>query len=139
MKTIALLFLWMCGLAFADDPPLIPENLVQVKSGGHWRDGDREGFVRFSAFERGFDNVRHQVVIEWIQSPTSSKDKPNVVSRVVIDEIPDIWSIGEATFVVEDGNISISLEATNSYMPDKNTKITLKIQGLDKVEVSGTE
>jgi len=113
----------MCATAFADEqPPQIPPDLVQVKSGGQWEEAGKNGFVRFSAFERGFEHVRHQVVIEWIHVPDSPNEKLAVAS-IVSKDIPDVWAIAEATFVVKDGKISIHFDATNTYLTENAPSI----------------
>lgn len=131
--------LLLCAAAYACDPPDIPADLVQVKTEGQWQDGDTKGFLRFSAFERGFDNVRHQVVIEWIQVPASANDKPRVVSRLTINDIPDAWSVGDATIALKEGRTFIHFEATNSYLPEKHAKFSIDIQGVGKAKVTAIE
>ena len=121
---------------FAEDNPKLPANLVQVKSGASWEKGEKEGFVRFCAFERGFDHVRHKMLIEWIQVPSSPEGELAVVSRVVVKEIPDIWSIGEAKFSQKDEKYFIRFSATNTYLLDEHVDYSIQLLDVGKVKVT---
>jgi hypothetical protein len=126
----------------APRPAELPANLVQVVSGGDWKDGEKHGFVRFSTFEYGFDHLSQQIVVEWIQHPTDPNERASVVSRMVVKEDPlasPIWSFGQASFRIKEGKTSIKFEATNTREQDKRAKFSIEILGLGKVKITQGE
>jgi hypothetical protein len=136
MKNILLLLIWSFVIAQANETVDIPPNLVQVKTGGQWKNGDKEGYIRFSTFEHGFENVYHRIVIEWIQSPRSQKDNLSVSARMVVTDFFDVWSIGDAGIFINDGVTYIKFQGTNSYIPEENANFTLRIIELGKTELT---
>ena len=139
MKFLILISI-ICSLtAFSKEPPELPANLVQVKSGAYWNEGKKEGFVRFSLFQKGFEHVRHQVVIEWIESPSSPNAELTVISRVVVKDIPDVWSVGEAVFSKIKEKNFISFGATNTYLLDKNIRYSIELTAVGKIKITSKE
>ena len=122
--------------AASEKLPPLPVNLTQVKMGAYWEKGEASGFVRFSTFENGYDNIWHRVVLEWIQSPDSAQAVSKVISRVALDKIPKVWSVGDAKFVREGGKNLIRFKATNSYAPENTSVFTIELLGVGEYKVT---
>ncbi len=135
---ILLLCLIFSQLVYADEPPQLPPNLDQVKTGAYWEEGEKSGFVRFCSFERGFEHVRHQIVIEWTLSPADHDDEISVLTRKVVKEIPDRWSVGEARFVQKGKKQFIEFSATHTYSY-KEADFSIEILGVGKIAVTKTD
>ncbi len=123
-------------IVFAEEePPKLPPDLDQVKTGAYWEEGEKRGFVRFVTFVRGFENIRHKIVIEWTHTPVDPNKGLSVLSRVVVKDIPDVWSVGEATFLHKDKKQFIDFSAANSYTM-KEAKFTIELLGVGKIAVT---
>lgn len=132
---IALIVLVFLLPVHGDEPPKLPPNLDQVRTGAYWEEGEKRGFVRFCSFERGFEHVRHQIVIEWTLGPTDHDDEISVLSRMVVKEIPDVWSVGEARFVEKGKKQFIEFSATHTYTY-KEADFSIEILGVGKIAVA---
>lgn len=122
-----------------EEPAQIPLDVDNVVSGGWWKEGDKEGYLRFCAFQRGHEHVSHQVVIEWVEETGNPEEKNSIVSRLVVKDIPEVWSIGDATFVRKDDKTFIQFDGTHSYAPYKEAKFSIEIEGVGKAKVTITE
>ena len=79
-------------------------------------------------------HVRHQIVIEWTLSPTDHDDEISVLTRKVVKEIPDRWSVGEARFVKKGKKQFIEFSATHTYSY-READFSIEILGVGKIAV----
>ena len=111
-KTIlaSLFFLFSSTLLYAQSST-IPADVYEVKSFGHWEEGDKSGNYRIQIVDQGFEHVTSSVYLEWIRI---SMDGKEIIQSVPIIEINEnFYSVSVKN--VESDKLILSLTHTYSH------------------------
>ena len=90
---VAAALLSVGSFANGEDSPLVdvqktPASIHKVVSGGHWLQGDTEGFFRVVLTAAGVEHVSYRLYIQWIRIDTATQSY-QVVRTTGVKEVND--------------------------------------------------
>jgi hypothetical protein len=104
-----LLFLFSGSLLYTQSPTILVD-VFEVKSFGHWEEGESYGHYRIKIVNQGFEHVASTVYLEWIRI---EKEGNKITKSIPITEINEsgFYSVSVKKF---DGE-KLILSLTHTY------------------------
>ena len=110
----------------APDVPDVPLSVEDVASGGRWQSGTSQGSYRVIGFAEGFEEVRHRVVVQWLQDATRDRSD-SLVNTVDLNERGNVYGLASPAIVQQGSSWIVKVRSARMPMTQYDDSLTFTV------------